>query len=255
MEVVRLAAELGVTTLALTDHETTAGLSEAQAEAARLTDAGDSVRVLPGIELGSDTDDGPVDILGYCFDVQNEGLQTRLVALREGRVERARQMVEKLGELGVPVTWDRVRELAGNSVIGRPHIAHGLLDAGHVDTLTEAFERWIGSQAPAYVARERLTPEEAIRLVRGAGGVPVLAHPVRSRMVSHIPALAEVGLGGLEVYYPHRTRPDRRRLLRLCKLYDLVATGGSDFHGLVMGSTAPLGSVHVPPGSLTRLGC
>jgi predicted metal-dependent phosphoesterase TrpH len=249
-EVVRLAVELGLSTIALTDHETTAGLSEAQTAA-----ASHDLRVLSGIELGTETEAGLVDILGYCFEPEHGGLQAALVRLREGRQQRARAMVEKLRQLDVPLTWERVQALAGDSVIGRPHVARALLEAGHVSSLGEAFERWISSQGPAYVPRPRLSPQEAITLIREAGGLAVLAHPVRSEKTTLVPALAEVGLGGLEVYYPEHNRADVKHLLRLCRRYNLIPTGGSDFHGLSLDGTAQLGSVAVPPETVERLPC
>lgn len=249
-EVVRLAADLGLTAIALTDHETTAGLPEAQAMAAQF-----GLTVLPGVEIGTETDDGPVDILGYCFDPGHAGLQAALTRLRDGRDERAQEMVGKLNELGIPLTWDEVRDVAGHSVVGRPHVARALVRAGHIAQIGEAFERWIGAKGPAYVARLRITPQEAIALVNDAGGLASLAHPIRSSVLDSLPALVEAGLGGLEVYYPQHTRKDVKRLLRLCKRHNLVPTGGSDFHGLALDGTSTLGSVAVPPDSVERLPC
>jgi predicted metal-dependent phosphoesterase TrpH len=249
-EVVRLAAELELSTIALTDHETTAGLAEAQATASE-----NSLTVLTGIEVGTETDDGPVDILGYCFAVEHEGLQEMLSRLRKGRHQRAQAMVAKLGQIGVNVELERVLAFAEGGVIGRPHVARALLEAGHVNRIGEAFERWIGHKGPAYVPREKLAPQGAIELINQAGGLASLAHPVRSDKVSLVSALVEAGLGGLEVYYPEHSRADKKRLLRLCKRYDLIPTGGSDFHGLSLHGTAKLGSVAVPPEIIERLPC
>jgi predicted metal-dependent phosphoesterase TrpH len=249
-EVVRLAVELGLSTIALTDHDTTAGLPEAQSTAAEY-----DLKVLNGIELSSESDVGEVHILGYCIDPDHAGLQSMLRKLRDARVDRARRMVDKLRELGVIITWERVQALAGEGAIGRPHVARALKEAGHVRTLGEAFDRWIANDGPAYVPRFRLTPEAAIALIREAGGVAVLAHPALSGNLSLVPQLVEAGMSGLEVYYPEHSPSDQEKLLGLCEQYGLFPTGGSDFHGLAHDGHAPMASVPVPPEVVEYLPC
>jgi predicted metal-dependent phosphoesterase TrpH len=249
-EVVRLAVELGLSAIALTDHDTTAGLPEARSAA-----AGTGLKVLDGIELSSESDVGEVHVLGYCIDLAHAGLQSMLSRLRDARVDRARQMVDKLRELGVVITWERVQAFAGEGAVGRPHVAMALQEAGRVRTLGEAFDRWIANDGPAYVPRFRLTPEEAIALIREAGGLAVLAHPALSNNLSLVPQLAGAGLSGLEVYYPDHSPSDREKLLGLCQQYGLFPTGGSDFHGLTHDGHAPMASVAVPPEVVERLPC
>lgn len=178
-----------------------------------------------------------------------------LARTREARRVRGQMMVARLAGLGMPVAWERVLELAGEgSAIGRPHVAMALLEAGHVSHWEEVFERWIGRGCPAYVERYKLTPEEAIRLVRSSGGLPVLAHPYiygrngdRRRdmdLKRWLPRLQRAGLAGVEVYYPNYPGRVRRQLLTLAAHQGLLVSGGSDFHGGPLGNG--LGHVVVP---------
>jgi predicted metal-dependent phosphoesterase TrpH len=194
-------------------------------------------------------------LLGYFIDQDDPELQAMLVRTREARLARAQQMVARLAGLGMPVAWERVMELAGEgAAIGRPHVAMSLIEAGHVSNWEEAFERWIGRGCPAYVERHKLAPEEAVRLVRRSGGLPVLAHPYiygrngdkrRDMDLKHwLPRLRRAGLAGLEVYYPNYPHRVRRQLLALAARHGLLVSGGSDFHGGPMGNG--LGRVVVP---------
>lgn len=247
-ELVTLAVELRMTHIAITDHETTAGLAEAQSAA-----AAHGLTVLPGLELGTEGDAGHMDLLGYCFDVENAALQDMLTRLRAARVVRAQEMVDKLNKLDATITLEQVQAASNGGAIGRPHVARALLNAGHVNSITEAFERWIGGKGPAYVARFRLEPAEGIRLIREAGGIVGVAHPVRSGKVKQIPALVEAGLNALEVWYPHHSRRDVKKLLRLTGKYGLIPTGGSDFHGPSLDGTISMGSVPLPLDVIDRL--
>lgn len=215
--------ELGA--LALTDHDSVDGL-DAAIETAR----GTSLELVPGVELSCDVPQNEVHILGYFLDWHDGAFRTMLARFREGRYGRAEKMVKKLTALGVPITFERVKQIAGDASIGRPHIAQALVEAGHVATTSEAFERFIGRTGPAYVERFRLNPEDAVTLILRAGGVPVLAHP---REVTHwIEPLVKVGLIGLEAWYAMYDDATRAHLTRLARQYDLIVTGGSDFHGL-----------------------
>lgn len=244
------AASLGVKVLAITDHDTIDGLPAAQKEAQRW-----EITVVPGVEVSTLSGREEIHLLGYFVDPDGAELRALLGRTREARRERARQMVDRLAGLGMPVAWERLLELAGEgSVIGRPHVAMSLLEAGHVSSWDEAFEFWIGRGRPAYVERYKLAPEDAVALVRRNGGLPVLAHPYvygrngekkRDMDLKHwLPRLQRAGLAGIEVYYPNYPRRVRRRLLALAAGHGLAVTGGSDFHGGPIGSS--LGQVAVP---------
>ncbi len=240
-EVVRLALERGLSVIALTDHDTTEGVAEALAAA-----AGTSLEVIPGVEVNSEGDWGDLHFLGLYVDPANPFLNERLRAIREARLGRAQRMVERLAEIGLPLQWEEVQALAGGESVGRPHIARALLNRGYISSIAEAFERYIGREGPAYVPRLRLTPPEVIEAIHRAGGIAVLAHPAASGAVDQIPQFVEYGLEGLEVYYPDHSPRDVALLLDLCRQYDLLATGGSDFHSPGYEEGAMLGSVYVP---------
>jgi predicted metal-dependent phosphoesterase TrpH len=252
-ELIQLAHKNGVRRLAVTDHDATDGLPEARAEGHKL-----GVEVIPGIELSADVPGSEVHMLGLFLEYERPDFQEMLSRFREGRVDRARGMVRKLEALGKPISWQRVQELAGEGSVGRPHIAQALLEAGHVATIPEAFDRFIGRTAPAYVERYKLTPTEAIQLIHAADGVAALAHPRETLgTLDLVPELASAGLDGLEVYYWHDYGPGTiEELLLLADQFDLVPTGGSDFHGFPMGGdkvTNEPGSVDIPPELLDLL--
>jgi hypothetical protein len=238
------AREHGVGTLALTDHDTTAGLDEALAEGRRI-----HIDVIPGVEINTDVGEYEVHILGYFVDHTRADFQTFLARMRAGRVERARAMVDRLHALQVPVEWDRVQAIAAGASIGRPHIARALLEARRVATVQEAFERFLGRHAPAYVPRLAVSPEEAVEALRAAGGVAVLAHPgwaSSGPAIDRVPQLVAHGLAGLEVYYPDHTAEMTARYLEVARRHGLIATGGTDFHGGGLATRVPPGSVRVP---------
>ncbi len=242
-----LAIERGLSTIALTDHDTVAGLAEAL-EAAR----GTSLEVIPGVELSVDVPGAEVHVLGYWIDWRAPDFLAMIKKFRDGRVGRAEQMVQKLTALGAPISFERVRELAGDAAIGRPHVAQALVEAGHVATVTEAFDRYIDRNGPAYVEHFRLSPEDAVRLILSAGGVPVLAHP--AEVTDWVEPLVRAGLLGLEVHYGLYDDAMIQSLAKLARQYDLIATGGSDFHGLnKMAHMSGMGDVHVPPAVVDKL--
>lgn len=243
-EVMRRAAAAGLDVIALTDHDTTAGWDEARnALQGGLT-------LVPGMELSCLLNGRSVHLLAYLFDPGNEELSEQTSLIRDDRVHRARQMVAKLGELGAPVTWEQVTRIAGSSggnagrdaVVGRPHIARALAEAGVVESPADAFTKeWIDDGGRAYVERYALPVEHAIRLVRAAGGVPVLAHPRSPGYeVSDeaIAGLAAVGLAGVEVFHPDHDSSQRASLTALARTLSLVSTGGSDDHGSFTPSAA-----------------
>lgn len=246
---VQLAKDAGVTVLAIADHDTTDALDAAMAAGAAL-----GVEVIPAVEINTDVDaQTEVHVLGYFIDHRQGWLQEFLARLRDGRVNRAAKMVEKLNGLGIPIQFERVRAIAGAGAVGRPHVARALVETGAVRSTEEAFEKYIGRTGPAYVERLKVTPEEAARVILKATGVPVLAHPgwgVREEM---IPPLVEAGLQGLEVYYPDHTPAMVTRYLEIAERYDLVVTGGTDFHGGDLATKVRIGSQYVPADVVERL--
>jgi predicted metal-dependent phosphoesterase TrpH len=246
-ELVRLAVDRGLSTLALTDHDTTEGI-----DAARRAAAGTPLELIPGVELSADVPHAEVHVLGYYIDWHTARFQAMLDRFREGRFGRAEKMTRKLAALGAPISFQRVKEIAGEASIGRPHVAQALVEAGHVATIAEAFDRYIGRNGPAYVERFRLTPEDAVGLILDAGGVPVLAHP--REVTDYIAPLVKAGLLGLEAYYNGYDDATRSLLAHLAKQHGLIATGGSDFHGLnKMAHMSGLGEVDIPPNVVSRL--
>jgi predicted metal-dependent phosphoesterase TrpH len=251
-EVVELASTRDLAGIALTDHDTTAGLPEAR-EAA----AGKGLEVLTGCELSAEHQGQPVHVLGYAFDPQEPLFAARREWIRAGRVRRAERMVERLRELGADVSFERVRELAGGASVGRPHIARALVEAGVVPDVPTAFSQdWIGTGGRAYVAKTAVTPVEAVGLIRGAGGVAVLAHPSIHAGASAVPepvirAMAAAGMAGLEVDHPDQPPEDRAHWRRLAAELGLEATGASDCHGALYGYR--IGVCRTPEAVLERL--
>jgi predicted metal-dependent phosphoesterase TrpH len=249
-ELVSRAAGQGIEVLAITDHDTTQGLAEGQEEARR-----QGIRVIPGVEISTTSGREELHLLGYFMDLDDPDFQALLARTRQGRQVRAKKMLLRLERLGLPIEWERLLELAGeNSSIGRPHVAMTLIEAGHVTSWDEAFDLWIGRGCPAYVERDKLSPEETIQIVRKSGGLPVLAHPyIYNRrgeckkdmdLKRWLPRLREAGLAGIEIYYPNYPRRVSRQLLAHAVDHGLLITGGSDFHGGSLGNG--LGNVNVP---------
>ena len=228
-EVMRRAARVGLDAVALTDHDTVAGHAEARAVAC-------PVALVPGMELSCRLDGRSVHILAYLFDPDQPELAAELARIRDDRVLRARAMVDKLADLGVDISWEQVAAIAGQAVVGRPHIARAMAASGAIASPGEAFTRdWIADGGRAYVDRYALDPARAIGLVRTAGGVTVLAHPRAGRDTwvsdEQIAGLAAAGLAGLEVFHPDQSAAERAQLLAVAHDLGLAATGGSDDHG------------------------
>jgi predicted metal-dependent phosphoesterase TrpH len=215
--------------MALTDHDITDGLPEAF-EAAK---GYDGFTLIPGIEVSTDVPGNEVHVLGHFIDWRSSEFQAKLTSLRESRVDRARKMVEKLSAMGLTISWERVQELAGVGAVGRPHIAQALVEARHVASVNEAFDRYISRNGPAYVERGKQTPEEVVEMLVGVGGLPTLAHPRDlNDLGSLLTRLKAAGLIGMEVYYQDYTPEVIHRLLAAANEFDLVPLGGSDYHGL-----------------------
>jgi predicted metal-dependent phosphoesterase TrpH len=236
-------------TIALTDHDTTDGLAEA-------IEAGKSsgVEVIVGLEINSEDDTVDAHFLCYGLDRSYAPLQDQLLAIRDARVGRAKGMLKKLAELDMPVEWERVLKFAGDAKsIARPHVARAMVEAGFVASTQEAFDKYISDDGPAYVHRLKLMPHEVIDQVHDAGGAIVLAHPGHAGMTHLVPAFVALGLDGVEVYYSDHTEDMRSELLQLAQQYDLIVTGGSDFHSPGDKSHAELGSIFVPDDVVPRL--
>ncbi len=250
-ELVGEAKGQGLECIAVTDHDSTDGIEEAVAEGERL-----GVHVIPGIEMSTDIPRAEVHILGYYLHYHDAEFQTTLQQLREGRRDRAEKMVAKLAGMGVIIPWERVQEVAGQGSVGRPHIAQVMVEMGYVSSLVEAFTDYIGRNAPAYVERYKLTPVEAVGLVRRVQGLPVLAHPGEVLTLdSLLPELISAGLVGMECYYGDYSPETVEGLLALADEHGLVPTGGTDFHrieGFGYGPHHP-GDTWVPWESVRRL--
>jgi len=233
-EVVAAAKSQGLRAIALTDHDTIAGLAEAAAAGAEL-----GLEVIPGVEISAHHSPGSMHILGYFLDYQSSPLANRLGILQQARADRNPQIIANLQKLGVNITLAEVQQASGGGQVGRPHIAQVLVNKGYVSTFQEAFERYIGNHGPAYVAKFRFPPQEAIAMIRAAGGVAGLAHPFTleysstSHLRSIVAQLVSFGLQALEVYYPEHDQPRQELYRDLAQEFGLAITGGSDFHGAI----------------------
>jgi 3',5'-nucleoside bisphosphate phosphatase len=213
--------------------------------------------VLLGCELSAEHDGNPVHVLAYGFDPGEPAFASKRAWIAEGRVGRTRRMVERLAELGADVPLERVLELAGDGAVGRPHLARAMVEAGVVPDMAAAFTPdWIGTGGRAYLAKDAVTPVEAVELVHGAGGVAVLAHPSVHAGAAPVPepvirAMAAAGLDGLEVDHPDQPPADRARWRALAAELGLETTGASDCHGALYGYR--LGVERTPEATVDRL--
>lgn len=224
-EVVQLAHKHHLNAIAITDHDTTAGVAEAQQVAAG------SPLVIPGIELSAAEGSTDVHVLGYYVQHEGAAFQAELAQFQADRLSRGYDMVEKLIALGKPIEWERVLTMAAGGAVGRPHVARALLEVGHVASVAEAFQLYLHTGGPAYVSRQRLSPEDAIRLIHRAGGVAVLAHPaLLPDYAALIERLVPSGLDGVEIMHPKNNTTVRANLRGLALRHNLIITGGSDFH-------------------------
>jgi len=244
------AAELGLKVISLTDHDSIAGI----VPALKAVKAFPGLTFIPGVEISTDLADGEAHILGYFIDYTDPELEKALERFRDSRLGRGRGMVAKLDALGIKIDWSRVQEIAGDGAIGRPHIARAMLEKGYVATFEEAFDKYIGHGGPAYVEREKMTPEEAVALIVRSRGLPVLAHPFTVKdpeaMVINLKA---AGLIGIEAYYKDNTPEQTGATLRLAEKYGLIPTGGTDYHGIGDSREVMLGGVEVPMAAAQQL--
>ncbi len=226
-DLVRFADESGIKHLALTDHDSTAGLA-----LAREYCANSSVEIITGIELSSMQLDREIHLLGYFFDEHNQTLQNKLQELVADRSSRAERMIRKFNSLGYPLGFDEVKKKAGpNGLLGRPHVALVLVEHGIVNSINEAFDKFLNPGRPGYVPRLKLSPAEAIQLIKTSGGIPVLAHPGVDFSPSMLPDCLDAGLMGIECYHPKHTPLQTEIYLEIAQRHNLIITGGSDFHG------------------------
>ncbi len=249
-QLVDRAAAAGVTTLAVTDHDTTAAIPSAAARCAEI-----GVTLVPGIEVTAMEAARDVHILGYFFDPAHEGLQAFLARARASRRARILAIAERLASLGAPVDMTRLvgaaSTLDGQSV-GRPQIARALVEAGHASDVSDAFDRWLARGRPGFVPRAGANPEEVIAVIHDAGGLASLAHPVLADMDERIPQLRSAGLDALEAYHSDHDQATRDRYLSLARSLDLLVTGGSDYHGDPAHGLTP-GTVTLPAAEWERL--
>jgi hypothetical protein len=232
-EVVRYAKEKGLRAIAITDHDTIEGLQEGIQEGARV-----GLEVIPGVELSADVPKGTMHLLGYYIDPAGSELADKLIVLQQARRERNLKTVEKLSALGIPVALSEVKAAPEHGQIGRPHFAYTLVQKGYAQNIQDAFDRFLGKGRPAYVEKLRFSPEEAMGVIRRAGGITVLAHPFTLNLLQPeelermVGELKEKGLDGIEVYYPEHSDGQRRFYRYLAQQHGLLISGGSDFHGL-----------------------
>ncbi|HOE00094.1 MAG TPA: PHP domain-containing protein [Kiritimatiellia bacterium] len=250
------AVKIGLKALALTDHDTVAGLPRFLAAA-----EGRSFRAVPGVEISVDCAFGVMHMLGYWMDTAHPELVRQMEWIRNGRHMRNTTMLEKLNALGFAMTWDEVQAVAGEDVVGRPHFAQVMLAKGYAKDKNEVFDKWLGDGKPGYADRPRLTAEAAVALIRQAGGVAVLAHPFtlrisRDDMLALWRQLAAAGLAGVECYYSEHSADLTKDYLAMAREVDLVPTGGSDFHGEVSPGIrlgVGFGGLNVPDECLAQL--
>lgn len=239
-EAVQSAYEAGLSCIAICDHDVVEGVPLALAEAEKC-----GIEVIPGVELSSDIENGELHMLGYFVDYEDKNFIRQLDDLKSARVERVRAMCQRLKEIGINIEAEEVFELSGPGTVGRLHIARVMVAKGYVPAIPDAFRKYIGDNGPAYINRFRLFPEDAVRLITGAKGVPVIAHPYSLSDESLIGNMVSAGVKGIEVFYPEHNSSLSQHYIAIAEKFNLVMTGGSDFHGLVK-PAVKLGQVKLP---------
>ncbi|MGI6086360.1 MAG: PHP domain-containing protein [Kiritimatiellia bacterium] len=233
-QLVQEAAFIGLSAIALTDHDTIGGVP-------RFLDAcrAAQIRGVPGVELSADIPNGSMHILGYFIDLQHPELTVRLQEIQSGRVARNAEILKHINDMGLALTMEEVASYAGGDNIGRLHFAQALTARGYVATRQEAFDRYLGKGRKGYAERIRMSPRDCIELIRRAGGVPVLAHPFtldlgKQALTKQVAELVDYGLQGIEVFYPQQNDRQMKQYQAMAKTFSLVMTGGTDFHGAPM---------------------
>jgi hypothetical protein len=245
--VVALGERNGVRVMALTDHDSVSGLPAARARAEKA-----GIRLISGVELSVNEEGSDVHLLAYGFDPTDAALVEAIGRYRISRRDRARKILSRLKGLGIRISLEEIEEIARGGALGRPHVAEALVRGGHVDSFNEAFQRFLGHHAPAYVGKAAVSLEEAAAVVRDAGGVTVLAHPGTLNRDQHIPSWARRGLDGIEVWHSKHDASTVARYQGYAQLHGLLMTGGSDYHG-ERTPAVTVGSVNVPESILGPL--
>lgn len=250
VEIVETAIKVGLDVIAITDHDTVDGIVPALEAAKALP----LLTVIPGVEINTDVTCGEVHILGYFIDYTDRKLAASLVRLCNSRRERALKMVDRLGELGMEIQWQRVQELTQGGSVCRPHIAQALLEKEYVISMKEAFDKYIGRNGPAYIEREKIVAVEAVKLIAKTNGLPVLAHPADIVDLDKLVCeLKEAGLVGMEIFYGNYSSDVITDLLEVAEKYELIPTGGSDYHAFGDGSEVMIGGALAPSRSVEQL--
>lgn len=251
-EQVLLAKQIGLAGLAITDHDSIAGWEEALAAGHEY-----GIKVVPGVEVSSLWESKDIHILGYYLNDKDQNLLTKLEEIRNVRNKRNKLMIERLNQIGISITMEEVasRKQDRQTNLGRPHIAEVLIEKGVVQSMEEAFEIYLGRSGKAYVNVPRISPVEAVQLIKSAGGVAILAHPGLYEEDQIIEELVANGLDGIEVYHADHTREDEIKYEEYANKHQLIITGGSDYHGERNGKVfhAPLGSKGVTLSTVSLL--
>ncbi len=239
-ELISASVRCGLSAVAVVDHDTILGIEPA----IKIAKTG-NIEVLAGVELSAEYDSQEVHILGYLIDYKKEKLIDKLEFLKKNRIERIYKIVDKLKNMGVALEAESVFDIAREGTVGRLHVARAMVKAGLISSIAEAFRKYIGDKGPAYVCNFRFSPSEAIKLIKEAGGIPVLAHPYTLNNDELISKFVDCGLMGLEVYYSEHSQGMINLYLALAREYNLLVTGGSDCHGNAK-PEAKIGSVKIP---------
>ncbi len=230
----------GVNTLSITDHDNVDGSVIALRKAAEY-----GVEVIPGTELSCEYNGVDIHILGYFIDVECSALKKKLAEMKISRLDRARKMVKNLNNIGIDLRFETVHKLAGDGAIGRPHIAKAMLKEELIYSFKEAFEKYLYSGSPVYEEKMQILPKDGFELILGAGGIPVIAHPGVTKVDELIPQFVKDGLKGIEVFHPEQNHTLKRYYREIAKKYNLIVTGGSDFHTDIQ-TRAELGFPRLP---------
>lgn len=248
-QVLSLAQKAGLKAISLCDHDTLSGYMELTRQYKAMTDGtvmAFGIEVIPGIEINSEWQGRELHILGYFINPDNREFLRLLAQLRESRLRRLNQILERLANLDISIDISRVLEIAQGESVGRPHVAQALVEEGYANNIREAFELYLGIGKPGYAARSHLNPVESIKAVRRAGGVAVWAHPGTARADNLLGELIEAGLQGLEVCHPEHEHHIQQKYKGIAADNRLIATGGSDFHSLTASEGSMIGSYGVP---------
>ena len=244
-KVVECAKAKGLSAIAITDHDSCAGIAPAIIAGKDL-----QIEVIPGVELSAEIEEESIHILGYFIDWQNESFVKKLDELTALRVDRAKEILRKLKEHDIELSEEALLRLSGSGSVGRLHIAKLMAKKGFVSSIHEAFRKYISNSGPCYVKNSKLTPKEAVSMIKDVGGIPVLAHPkticIENRSIEDIiKELVCDGIQGIEVFYPDHSKKDEVEFQRLAEKYNLAITGGSDCHGLAKKNVL-IGKIKVP---------